>query len=539
MYADTLSLSSQNKYTYKNLRQNWYFPIFCLLFFYRYCLFSIENIIGLFIAVVFSCVMAMKIPSILRCVEQSPRWMKMISLLTTIGICWPVINPQYFIFSSDLLLLFGITSSIAFFFVYFWLVIFYKELLKIFCETKIFCDVKKTELFVYGLLIVASIFFIIFVFLKTDVFYGTPFPFDIIYTSDSPKLLKGNAYLDLTNFENDLRQPLFAVFAAPFIGIPNLISKIFCLSSSMHAILINIIQIILLFVAHFMLAKMIKLNSINRICFMLLLSFTYTNFLFILMLEQYIISYFYLIFCLYLIVNKQQSNWMIFYGAVGTLLISFIYLPFMSNKSFIKNFKQYFFDIVQCGFGFVLLMLTFCRFDIFFNLAKNIFDLNDFTEYSSKMIEKLFQYSAFICNYFIAPFAGISVKNVDYISWQLNPMISIQWAGIVIFFLSIISVFLNRQKKITQLSILWVFIGMLILLGLGWGIKENGLILYSLYLGWSFMVLLFQLIEWIELKFKIKRLIPILTFFCITIFIIVNISQIMALINFGLSYFPI
>ena len=45
------------------------------------------------------------------------------------------------------------------------------------------------------------------------------------------------AYLSLTYVENDLRQPLFAIFAAPFAGVPYLLTQLFGASPTVLAVL--------------------------------------------------------------------------------------------------------------------------------------------------------------------------------------------------------------------------------------------------------------------------------------------------------------
>ena len=133
-----------------------------------------------------------------------------------------------------------------------------------------FIDVNTTEWIVYGILIVVSLTLMITSFAQTEAFYGTEYAYDIIYTSDSPALVKGNVYLGLAHPENDLRQPLFAVFAAPFVGIPYLVGRLFGVPASFQAMLVNMVQIIMLFVANFMLTK--PISAVNHTGFTLLLS---------------------------------------------------------------------------------------------------------------------------------------------------------------------------------------------------------------------------------------------------------------------------
>jgi hypothetical protein len=329
------------------------------------------------------------------------------------------------------------------------------------------------------------------------------------------------------------------MFAAPFAGIPYLLARVIGVSATVQAILVNSVQLLMLFAANFILAKMLKLNPVKRICFMLLTSCTYTQLLFTLMMEQYIVAYFWLIFCIYLIAEKQQPERIALWGAGGTLLTSMILLPFMSTKSPIKDFKSWFMDMVRYGLEFVALMLVFCRFDVIFNLMSRISFLSGFTGKTVTFADKIHQYTEFIGNCFIAPNAGVNTTAVDHISWQLNPATGISFAGILILILAVISAIWNRDKKSSLLAAGWVGFSVIMLLGLGWGTKENGLILYALYFGWAFLVLLFQLVEKIESKLNIKFLIPVVTMVAVIALLVINIPAIWEMVNFAITYYPV
>ena len=75
--------------------------------------------------------------------------------------------------------------------------------------------------------------------------------------------------------------------------------------------------------------------------------------------------------------------------------------------------------------------------------------------------------------------------------------------------------------------------------GLGWGTKENGLILYALYFGWAFLVLLFQLIEKVESKLNIKFLVPVVTMIAVAALLTINIPAIIEMVNFAITYYPV
>lgn len=538
-----------------NLKRNWYFPISAMAFFCLNATLTLGYFVGLLIAFMTSLVVASQIPSLFNFAKRNRKWLHVVAIMTALGICWGGQSSFYadWNVSSKAQALEamlpipidipGVVSVlgavVAIFFVYICVLVFWKEMTKIISDNGIFDNVNIPERIVYSILIVASVALVVFSFAQTEAFYGTEYAYDIIYTSDSPSLVKGNVYLALTHPENDLRQPLFAVFAAPFAGIPYLFGKLFGASASVQAMLVNMVQVIMLFAANFMLAKMMKLTPIKRVCFMLLTSCTYTHLLFTLMMEQYIVAYFWLIFCIYLISENQRPDRIALWGAGGTLLTSMVLLPFMSDKNLIRNFREWFADMVKFGLEFVAVMLVFCRFDVIFNLASRISFLGGFTGKNLTLADKLYQYISFISSCFIAPEAGVNTTAVDHISWQLNPVSSINFMGIAILLLVVVSAILNRNKKSSLLSAGWAAFSVVMLLGLGWGTKENGLILYALYFGWAFLVLLFQLVEKIENKLNVKFLVPVFSIGCAVVLAVVNIPAIMEMVNFAITYFPL
>lgn len=539
----------------RNLKQNWCFPVSAMAFFCLYLSPSVDYLVGLIIALVASLITSSQIQSILSYSQNSNRYIKNVSFLTAIGIClagrgffdkiWSASSKvqtleSLFPITIDLPMAIGTLGSVvALYFVYYCMLVFWNSITKIISESKVFNGITVIEWAAYGILLGAVLVFAFFSFSQSEAFYGTELLYDVIYTSDSPDLVKGNVYLTLTHRENDLRQPLFAVFSAPFTGVPFLAAQLIGASPRIQAILMNSAQILMLFAANFMLAKMLKLDSVKRICFMVMTSCTYTHMLFAVMMEQYIVAYFWLAFCMYLIAEKQRPDRIVLWGAGGTLLTSMILLPFMSTKSPIKDFKSWFMDMVKYGLEFVALMLVFCRFDVIFNLMSRISFLSGFTGKTVTFADKIHQYTEFIGNCFIAPNAGVNTTSVDHISWQLNPATGISFAGILILILAVISAIWNRDKKSSLLAAGWVGFSVIMLLGLGWGTKENGLILYALYFGWAFLVLLFQLAEKIESKLNIKFLVLVVTIVVVVALLVVNIPAIMEMVDFAITYYPV
>ena len=173
---------------------------------------------SLTVGTVFALVFALHSPEFLSFSQSVRRSRRILSALTAAGIA-------LFRTRQADLGVFGIAAGVLSLpFLYICLTAFYGWLDRIFEDLQTFQGIHKKEMTFYLCLFLSAALFASLVFFHTDAFYGTPYEFDVIYTADSPKLVGENAYLSLRHQENDLRQPLFALFASPFMGLPYLIS---------------------------------------------------------------------------------------------------------------------------------------------------------------------------------------------------------------------------------------------------------------------------------------------------------------------------
>lgn len=408
----------------------------------------------------------------------------------------------------------------------------------------LFQSLSRIELIIYSILTIALLGFVCFVFFGSNAFWGTNINYDIIYTSDSPNLVNSNVYLRLYHPENDLRQPLFAVFAAPFVGFGYALSvPLSHLNPVFTPLFMNAIQILMLITANLMLAKIINLDTTGRVCFMLFSIVTYTTLLFSVMMEQYIVAYFWLIFVVYSYLEHKKATAISLSAAGGTLLTSLILIPTTyENKQSNNTCKiRSFVTAVEKGLlGFLVILFAFGRLDVLLNFSSKTTQLSGFAG-GENIVGRSKQYLSFISSCFISPNAVVDKTTYDHISWQLSKSIitQINIVGIIIIALCLVSFILNRKNMLTKISALWVCFSVLLLCIVGWGSAENGMILYSLYFGWAFIVLLFQLINWCSEKLRFKYLTPIICSIVIITIAIINYQGIRDLLSFAFTYYPV
>lgn len=317
--------------------------------------------------------------------------------------------------------------------------------------------------------------------------------YDVIYTSDNGYLTNHDTYVDFSNSENDLRQPMFAVFALPFSIPAHIISELLPFSSQnmSYYIVMTTMQFIIITMTTIMLARLLNLEETKKKYLYILFTISFPYILFSLLLEQYVIALFYLILTIYLYKEDNSINYS-YIGAVSTLLTSGVIFPLISNKTSIKD---KIIDIFKCFLIFCAILILSGRVIEFLNAYEQVINLSRYTGVEVTWLNKIQQFTHFISSLFIGPLGEITTNPFANLSWQIQPINTFSILGIVILILCIISAIINRKEYITKVSFLWILFSIIVLVLLGWGTKENGLILYSLYFGWAYFVLIFQLLN--------------------------------------------
>jgi hypothetical protein len=353
--------------------------------------------------------------------------------------------------------------------------------------------------------------------------------YDVIYTSDNGALSQNDAYTSLDNPENDLRQPMFAVFALPFSIPAHIISEIlpFSTQNMSYYIVMTIIQFILITITTIMIARLLKLEESKKKYLYILFSISFPYIIFSLLLEQYVMALFYLILTIYLY-NEEKGINNAYIGAVSTLLTSGVIFPLISNKTSIKD---KIIDIFKCFLVFCSILILSGRVVEFLNVFEQITNLSAYTGVEVTWLNKVQQFTHFISSLFIGPLGEITTNPFANLSWQIQPITTFSILGIVILILCIISAIINRKEYITKVSFLWIIFSMIMLVILGWGTKENGLILYSLYFGWAYFVLIFQLLNNI---FKNNKVFKIAFIILILLMVIGYIPELFNIFKFAI-----
>ena len=270
---------------------------------------------------------------------------------------------------------------------------------------------------------------------------------------------------------------------------------------------------------------------------MVLCNCTYTYLLFTLMMEQYIVGYFWLAALLNAVCRKEKPEFT-YLAASGSMLTNVVLLPEIIKENPVSEFEAWFKNAFTTGMKFITLIFVFGRFDVFYNMGENISMLNAFGGETISFAEKVWQYTLFIKNSLLTPATMVTPNSYGQMSIQLQSAETISTTGILILFIALLSTTVNRKNKSTKLAAAWLLFSVVMLIGLGWGTMENGLILYSLYFGWPILVLIFQLFVFVGEWLHKKWFVPVISIVMAVGLLMVNIPGICQLMNFAVAYYP-
>ena len=190
--------------------------------------------------------------------------------------------------------------------------------------------------------------------------------------------------------------------------------------------------------------------------------------------------------------------------------------------------------------GFLLLFFAFGRFDTLIGFSRKAGILASFAGGGS-FYGRINQYLSFVTSCFAAPDAAMNTVTYGYPSWQLTSrnILNTDYAGLVILMLCAVSIIINRRDKAARIAGAWAGFSALLLLIVGWGAPENGMILYTLYFSWSFMILLFRLVERLAVKTKYGSLTLLVSCTIVTVLGWINFCGIGKLLAFAIASYPV
>ena len=387
--------------------------------------------------------------------------------------------------------------------------------------------------------------FSVFSFIITIILYDITSAFyfvqginwDIIYTSDSSATYFYDTFFNINSPLNDpAKQPLFGIFSLPFAIVSRVLSQVFFFIPNSYAVCLTTVQLMLMAIILIMLCRLIGIKDKNKVLFYLLFLCSFCTISFAFVLEQYIISLFYVVLIIYTYYYSKNEINFTYLSGVGTVTTSGILLPFISKN---KNWKIWIKNAFICLLVFFGIVIIFGQLPVVFIFFESIINqLSSFAGEKITFMDKLIQYLNFVRGIFLAIPAHempTIAAGTPHISYYIDSVYNISKAGVLILILCFISLIINRKNKMAIISFLWIIFSFVILCLVGWGTFENGLNLYSLYFSWAFITLIYLLIDKLIKNDKIKKIIIIII--CL-ILLLINIPELINIINFGIAHYP-
>lgn len=422
---------------------------------------------------------------------------------------------------------------------------FYALLLPV--ATDIAADFHALELWTLAGVSAILMIAVAVLYLHTNAFAHPWLECDLLYSSDSGACIKYLSYFRIGGIENDIRSPLFALFTAPFLSIPYLLSLLLPVANA-QAMVLTMAQVPIHVVTWYLFIKMIPNCSISqRLSLLVLALASYSGFLFAFFPEQYIIAVFWVALFLYRLIQHNRREDFLVVGAAGTMITSAAFAFITERQDEKPRLGNTIKTILLTGLKGVGALFAFGCLDVLLSY-QHVAHLFTYTNVSGSFLQKLMQYSAHVSSTFFTANAGPIVMTSEINEWKDIALGSMVWheypvtvisiAGVVIFALALIGFLLNRKQILSRVSLFWVIFSFAVICLFGWGTSENGMFLYTKYFGWAFFILLVLLVQkvltWLHLE---KFAAPVYLAAGVGLFLY-NLPQIKALLDFALTYYP-
>lgn len=405
-------------------------------------------------------------------------------------------------------------------------------------------DMGRGEAAAYGAMLALILAGVAAVYSMTDAFRGAD-SYDVLYTLDSACASGGGVFVRLAQAQNDIRQPLFALFAGPFAAWAVLSAVLLDLGTAVLDFLLQASQIAMMLAGDVVLASALGLLGRKRVLFVAFMRCMYSGILYSLAMEQYQAVHFWLMACVAAACAGREPGRTAVYGACGTLLAGAAMVPFLPDgKAGGISWRG---RIARCfgyGIGFLAAMLAACRLDVMAGLAARLRFLSSFAG-GTPWRSRILQYLEFLRCCFLAPDAGPVVRDPAMlpphtagVSWQMAPAAGVGAVSVLVLAGCAASVILCRDRRIVRAAAGWLGLSFLVLAVVGWGAPENGIVLYSLYFGWPMPVLLYALAGRIGEKAGLPWLAPALAGCGIVALLALNAGPVLDMIAFAAEAYP-
>ncbi len=403
--------------------------------------------------------------------------------------------------------------------------------------------VEKRYMIIGGAVVCALIFVL---YSLTNAFYGPVGStgeyqcFDVLFSSDSGAFTRNGEHVFLTAWENDIRNPLFGLFALPFGLMATLFSKLFFFIPYAYPLALSFQHTLLLLFSALMTARMMALQGRIKLLFLLLFGLSFPVLFNMLAVEQYTISVFWMLALSYSFISGREGRNLCFCASAGTTIVSGALFPLVSARGRL-GLKRRIRDYLSAGVCLLSCVIVSGRLGFLVRkaaeqLIKWVSEGN-----GEPMLSRLIQFVNYAYTCFFMPSYRINTDTIGFERFDFAPVDTLSplvlGAGFVILVLVVLGFVLNRRSPFARICFGWFLVSVLVLVAGGWGALWNCVPLYSVYFSWAFVPLAFLAL--CSLFPKRERWLAAVLTAALIVMIVVNVAGFVRMIGFAVQYYPV
>ena len=331
--------------------------------------------------------------------------------------------------------------------------------------------------------------------LCTRLAYGEARPFDMIYQSDSPYLVRSFSYATLSDSENGLHQPLFGLFAAPFAGLPYFAAMLLGGSPKAVAACLVPMQAAAILSGNILLASAVGLSGRARLRYVLAASCAAPFLFFSMCPEQYALSFFWLAMLVLFLSRGEDPGSLVTMGSVGSTVLSGFLLPFLpgfrEDLSMDCRFRRVRIRAARGLLGAGFLLVLSLRAGLLLDFPWMLSARLGFAGGGRDLADQARQASMMFRSALLPPPSGPDAASFPgIVRWAQLPVERVSLFGLAVLALALLGWWTCRWEAWARIAGAWLVMAVVSTFLLGYGAPENGMQLYSLYLCWPVLPLL-------------------------------------------------
>lgn len=360
--------------------------------------------------------------------------------------------------------------------------------------------------------------------------------YDVIFNSDTGSQIATGIHLNIGANQSDIRQPLYGLFAQPVGVLGAALGRLLApVLPDATAIVLAVaqaaaLQFVLLLVCRMALPKG---RPWVRLALMLAMDCSYPVLLFVLNMEQYVLSLFWLLLLVYVAVEggSQRERALFYIAATGSLLTTGVLLPLLSGARTVRGWLR---DLWSTVGQALAIGGLFARFSLLFaGPTSLIYLLQNFSGAGLPLSQRLQQYSRFLSSCMLNPGGVVDPIFRGWPSYQPMPMEGWDLLGLGLLAVTCVCFWRVRRLPLAKICMGWVAYSVVILGTIGWGSTENGMVLYILYFSWAFFALLAMALDTL-----LPRIQGWIWSAAAVLLAAWNLPGIGDMIRFGIEYYP-